>query len=56
MPASGHPCPMCLAAMYMAGIREVHYAYANEDGVPFGLSTAGIYDELGINPGCPPCG
>src|SRR5690348_13877643 len=23
--ASGHPCPMCMAAMYMAGIREVYY-------------------------------
>lgn len=44
--ASGHPCPMCLAAMRMAGVREVAYAYSNEDGAPYGLSTAAIYAEL----------
>lgn len=46
MYASGHPCPMCLAAMYLTGIREVYYAYSNEDGEPFGLSTREIYAEL----------
>ncbi|EIM26797.1 cytosine/adenosine deaminase [Microvirga lotononidis] len=44
--ASGHPCPMCLSAMYLTGIREVTYAYSNEDGEPYGLSTAAIYAEL----------
>lgn len=44
--ASGHPCPMCMAAMTMSGIKKVVYAYSNEDGAPFGLSTAAIYDEL----------
>ena len=44
--ASGHPCPMCLAAMYMAGVREVVYAYSNADGEPYGLSTAAIYADL----------
>lgn len=44
--ASGHPCPMCLAAMRMAGIRNVAYAYSNEDAAPYGLSTAAIYAEL----------
>jgi tRNA(Arg) A34 adenosine deaminase TadA len=44
--ASGHPCPMCMAAMRLAGIRAVTYAYSNEDGAPFGLSTASIYEEL----------
>jgi Cytosine/adenosine deaminases len=44
--ASGHPCPMCLSAMYLTGIREVTYAYSNEDGEPYGLSTAAIYSEL----------
>lgn len=44
--ASGHPCPMCMAAMRMAGIHEVAYAYSNEDGIPYGLSTAAIYAEL----------
>ncbi len=44
--ASGHPCPMCLAAMRLAGVGEVAYAYSNEDGAPFNLSTADIYAEL----------
>lgn len=44
--ASGHPCPMCMAAMRLAGVREVYYAYSNEDGAPYGLSTAPIYADL----------
>ncbi len=44
--ASGHPCPMCMAAMRLAGIKSVSYAYSNEDGTPFSLSTAEIYIEL----------
>jgi tRNA(Arg) A34 adenosine deaminase TadA len=44
--ASGQPCPMCMAAMLMAGVREVAYALSNEDGEPFGLSTAAVYSEL----------
>ena len=44
--ASGHPCPMCMAAMRLAGIGEVYYAYSNDDGAPYGLSTASVYAEL----------
>ena len=44
--ASGHPCPMCMAAMRMAGVKEVTYAYSNDDGEPYGLSTATIYADL----------
>lgn len=44
--ASGHPCPMCMAAMRLAGVARVAYAYSNEDGAPFGLSTAAIYEDL----------
>ena len=44
--ASGQPCPMCLAAMRMAGITEIAYANSNVDAEPFGLSTAAIYAEL----------
>jgi tRNA(Arg) A34 adenosine deaminase TadA len=44
--ASGQPCPMCLAAMTMTGVTAVYYAHSNEDGAPFGLSTAGAYAEL----------
>lgn len=44
--ASGHPCPMCMAAMRLAGVDRVFYAHSNDDGVPFGLSTAAIYEDL----------
>lgn len=44
--ASGHPCPMCMAAMRVAGVSEVTYAYSNDDGAPYGLSTAAIYADL----------
>ena len=44
--ASGHPCPMCMAAMRLSGVARVVYAYSNEDGAPFGLSTAAIYEDL----------
>jgi tRNA(Arg) A34 adenosine deaminase TadA len=44
--ASGHPCPMCLAAMYLCGVSAAYYAYSNEDAEPFGLSTAAVYAEL----------
>lgn len=44
--ASGNPCPMCLSAMYMTGIKEVYFAYSNQEGEPFGLSTASVYGEL----------
>ena len=44
--ASGHPCPMCMAAMQMSGVKEVVYAFSNEDGEPYGLSTASAYAEL----------
>jgi tRNA(Arg) A34 adenosine deaminase TadA len=45
--ASGHPCPMCMAAMRLCGVTRVAYAYSNDDGAPFGLSTAAIYADLG---------
>ncbi|MNO59773.1 Guanine deaminase [compost metagenome] len=44
--ASGHPCPMCLAAMHLCGVSEAYFAYSNDDGEEFGLSTAAIYREM----------
>ncbi|EMQ4855283.1 nucleoside deaminase [Morganella morganii subsp. sibonii] len=50
MYASGQPCPMCLAAMRMAGITRAVYAYSNEDAEPYGLSTASIALALRADP------
>jgi len=44
--ASGQPCPMCLAAMHITGIREVTYAYSSEEAKPYGLSRADVYAEM----------
>lgn len=46
MYASGHPCPMCLAAMYLAGVEAVYFGYGNDDGAPYGLTTESIYNEM----------
>jgi len=48
--ASGQPCPMCLAAMRMAGINQVRYAFSNADAEPFSLSTAKIAEMLRMPP------
>lgn len=46
MYASGHPCPMCLAALVMAGAERVVYAFGNDDAAPYGLSSEGAYQRL----------
>ena len=51
--ASGHPCPMCLAAMQLCGVGRVFYAYSNEDGKPYGLSSDGVYARMGLSPDVP---
>lgn len=48
--ASGHPCPMCLSAMYLTGISSAEYVYSNEDAEAYGLSTASIYADLAVPP------
>ena len=44
--ASGYPCPMCLTAMLLSGVKEVYFAYSNEDGAPYGLSAERGYVEI----------
>ena len=48
--ASGHPCPMCLAAMYLSGIEQAWFAYSNEDAELYGLSTGPVYARLAAGP------
>lgn len=44
---SGHPCPMCLTAIYFSGITDVYYCNSVEDAASVGMTMAGhIYDEL----------
>ena len=44
--ASGHPCPMCLAACYLADIKEVYYAGTLQEAEEAGLGVSHIYQEL----------
>ena len=44
--ASGRPCPMCHAAMRLAGIREGYFAFTAEEAEAEGLVSVGIYAEL----------
>lgn len=47
MYASGEPCPMCLTAMYFAGIEEVYYCQSVEDAEAVGLGKSKwIYEDL----------
>ena len=41
---------MCLAAIRMAGISKVFFAFSNTDAEPFGLSTAKIAELLRVEP------
>jgi guanine deaminase len=48
MYASGEPCPMCLAAMYLAGIETAYYCAPLEEAVQAGLGKSQIiYEDLG---------
>ena len=52
--ASGHPCPMCLAALVMTGAERVFFAFDNDDATPYNLSSAGAYQRLRLNLDPPP--
>lgn len=38
--------PYVPGALYLTGVREVFFANSNQDGEPFQLSTAAIYQQL----------
>ena len=46
--ASGQPCPMCLAALHLAGVPRVVLAYSNADGEPYGFSSAALYRQMAL--------
>jgi guanine deaminase len=45
--SSCEPCPMCLGAIYWAGIDRVYFASNRNDAEMAGFSDALIYNELG---------
>ena len=47
---SCEPCPMCLGAIYWAGISRVVYACDRNDAADAGFSDKDIYDEINLEP------
>ncbi len=47
---SCEPCPMCLGAIYWAGIQKVVYASDRNDAAIAGFSDKYIYDEIILEP------
>lgn len=43
---SCEPCPMCLGAIYWAGIEKIYYACTKEDAAAVDFADAFIYQEL----------
>ena len=41
------PCPMCLAALYWAGIDKITYAATRRDAAAIGFADEEIYTEIG---------
>lgn len=48
--ASCEPCPMCLGAIYWAGIKKVIYASDRSDAEKAGFSDKMIYEEILLDP------
>lgn len=46
MYASGRPCPMCHAAMRLAGFKRGFFAFSAEEAQEYGVGSADIYGEL----------
>ena len=46
--SSCEPCPMCLAAIYWAGIDRIYYANTRKDAAAIGFADDRIYDELAL--------
>jgi guanine deaminase len=49
--SSCEPCPMCLGAIYWAGIKKVVYACDRKDAEKAGFSDKLIYEEIILDPG-----
>lgn len=44
--SSCEPCPMCLSALYWAGVKKIFYGNTKEDAAAIDFSDQFIYEEL----------
>jgi tRNA(Arg) A34 adenosine deaminase TadA len=47
---SCEPCPMCLGAIYWAGIGKIYYGNTKSDAAEIGFDDSFIYDEIALPP------
>ena len=47
---SCEPCPMCLSAIYWAGIGKIYYANTRNDAAAIGFDDAFIYEQIPLAP------
>lgn len=50
--SSCEPCPMCLSALYWAGVKKIFYGNTKEDADMIDFSDKFIYDEIERKPSC----
>ena len=46
---SCEPCPMCLSAIYWAGIERIFYGNTKEDAKQINFDDSFIYDQIALN-------
>ena len=48
--SSCEPCPMCLSAIYWAGIKKIFFGNTRKESEAIDFSDNLIYEEIGLNP------
>lgn len=48
--SSCEPCPMCLSAIYWAGIKRIYFANNKADAKAIGFDDSFIYDQIPLAP------
>lgn len=48
--SSCEPCPMCLSALYWAGVKKIYFGNTKEDAAAIDFSDKFIYDEIESEP------